>query len=47
MLILLFFANKIETDEPSNILYAAGIEILIFDTLALSLLFRMIVGWFQ
>jgi len=43
-MIILLFANKIKTDEPSRVLYAAAVELLILDSPIIGLLYRMVAG---
>lgn len=38
--IILFFAGKIETDEPALVLYAAAVELLL-DSFVIGLIFQM------
>ena len=43
-MIILLFANKIKTDEPSRVFYAAAVEFLILDSFVIGFLFRMVAG---
>ena len=43
-MIILFISNFVEVNEPENWLYAAAVEFLVIDSLAIGFMVRMVAG---
>lgn len=43
-MLILLLANKINVEEPSNILYAAAVEFLILDSFIIGFIVRIVIG---